>query len=187
MDFSKLKEYLGMQEEPVPSLSKQDIDRPLYAEQAEEKRLKRNEDINAMMESLAQIESSGGKNFKHKRIEDPNSVQYGDEAIGTYGLMPNTVKEIAGSDQSPEIRALLKLKSDQIKAALEGNPELEQQVARRLGEKVYDRQGGDIEKAAYAWNQGHNLPPERITKDKLQKSQYIQKLRALKKPELLQC
>lgn len=178
MDYSLLKKLFGGSEpQPVEGLEKQDLDRQLYQDQAEEKRLSREQDINAFLDNIAQIESSGGKNFNHKMVTDPSSMHYGKTAIGTFGFMPDTVKEIAIRNKDPKLQALLKMKDEQIKAALEMNPQLEREFASKLAEHVYDNQAGNLEKAAQAWYTGHNR--KKISDKELEKSDYVKKFRNL--------
>ena len=49
--------------------------------------------VQRFLKTIQMIESSGGKNFNHPEIE--SGIHEGHRAIGNYGLMPNTVQEIA--------------------------------------------------------------------------------------------
>jgi hypothetical protein len=124
------------------------------------------------------IESSGGKNFNHREIE--SGIHKGHRAAGRYGLMPNTMQEIvnrriaAGND---DLKYLLKKSPNQLKKYVESNPEVEGTLARDLGERALERQGGDPEKAAYSWMYGHNLTPDKITERGYEEDPYVQKFR----------
>lgn len=131
------------------------------------------------LNKIMQVESSGGKDYNHPVITAPN-LQEGTRAIGRYGLMPNTVKELVNRRRlrgtvSPEMLELTDLPSEEIKARLEASPELEDQFANDLATHVLQRQGGDEDKAAYSWIQGHNLSPNEITPETLDQSPYVQK------------
>lgn len=133
------------------------------------------------LNKIKQIESSGGKDFNHPVVTAEN-LQQGDRAIGRYGLMPNTVKELVNRRRlrgtvSPDMLTLSEMHPDQMKEHLEANPELEDQLANDLSTHVIQKQGGDEEKAAYSWIQGHNMNPEKITPDTLNQSNYVQKFR----------
>lgn len=128
-----------------------------------------------------QVESSGGKDTDHPVVTAPN-LQQGTRAIGRYGLMPNTVKELVNRRRlrgtvSPDMMDLTDLPPEEIKARLEASPELEEQFANDLANHVIQRQGGDEDKAAYSWIQGHNLSPDEIKPETLEQSPYVQKFR----------
>jgi len=140
--------------------------------------------IKDFLERIKQIESSGGKNFNHPEITLDN-LQKGDRAIGNYGLMPNTVKEIISrkrlkNEVTPEMVELYKLSPDVLKQTLEKNPNIEQHLAEELAKHSLEKQEGNEEKAAYSWLKGHNLNPEQITPEILDDSNYVQKYRNLR-------
>lgn len=137
------------------------------------------------LKDMSQIESSGGKNTKHKTIL--SGIHEGQAAVGQFGLMPNTVEEISkrmemeGSE--PEEIRMLKITgtpSQEIANEVAKNPELERKMAERLYEHVKTRQGGDEERMNHAWQFGHNLKPEAITVEKLELSPRTEKFRKLR-------
>lgn len=130
-------------------------------------------DIDDFLSKIAQIESANGTNFNHKTIK--SGLQKGQTAIGTYGLLPNTVDEIVNRSKDPALKELKDMDPDEQKAYLESNPDKEQLVARHLAEHVLSKQGGDQEKAAFAWNQGHNLSPNSIEARDYEDSDYVKK------------
>jgi len=139
--------------------------------------------IQNFLNTISQIESSGGKNFDHQQMK--GGIHSGDKAIGRYGLMPNTVNETLNrlrmsGQLTPELAELNKLDSATLKSTLEGNPGLEDQIAKSLADRVLAKQQ-DEEKAAYSWNQGHNLTPERIAERPYQEHDYVKKYNAYKK------
>lgn len=141
------------------------------------------DEVEDFLNTIAQIESSGGKNLAHPEMQ--SGIHAGDSAAGKYGLMPNTIKEIAkraelqGSATDP-MRSLASIEDPSVmKQQLEQNPEVEQAFARQLAERVLNRQQ-DPEKAAYSWNQGHNLTPEQIQERDYQNSDYVKKFQSLR-------
>lgn len=135
------------------------------------------------LKAIQQIESSGGTNFKHPTMQA--GIHKGQTAIGRYGLMPNTVNEVLVRMKrngiiTPELQQLEGLDPDTMKQTLEMNPGMEDQIAEVLANKVLDRQG-DEEKAAYSWNQGHNLPPERVDQSGYQDSDYVKRFNSVRK------
>lgn len=135
--------------------------------------------IEDFLSKIAQLESSGGKNTEHKK--STYGVQKGDTAIGTYGLMPKTIDEIANRTQDPELLKLKAMSEDEKRAYMAQNPEVEKQAAHALATFVLDKQGGDEQKAAYSWLYGHNMSPEKIEKRNYQKEPYVEKFNKLQK------
>lgn len=137
---------------------------------------------------IGQLESSGGKNIQHSPMQ--SGIQAGTTAIGRYGLMPNTVKEMINRKRmdntlTPQLQVLDKLSPDQMKAHIESNPNLEDSVAKDLAIHVLQNQGGDENKAAYSWQMGHNLPSQSITPEKMNDpsgagGQYVNKFKRIK-------
>lgn len=147
---------------------------------------------------ISQLESSGGKNLNHPVVTAPN-LQQGTSAIGRYGLMPNTVKEMVNrrrlsGTMTPELQDLDSMPPEALKAHIESNPGVEDQLAKDLATHVLRRQLGDEDKAAYSWHQGHNLPPQDITPQQLNDTSsvggdYVNKFKRIKeslkkKPEV---
>lgn len=139
--------------------------------------------IQQFLNQIEQVESSGGTNTNHPVIT-ANNLQQGTRAIGRYGLMPNTVRELVNRRRirgtvSPDMLDVANMPPEQMKSYIEANPEMEDQFANDLANHVIQRQGGDTDKAAYSWIQGHNLSPDQITPEVLDQSPYVQKFRRL--------
>lgn len=139
--------------------------------------------INAFLAKIGQIESAGGKYTNHKTVQ--SGMHAGSAAIGTYGLMPNTIDDVVArlkrdKELTPEVAKISDIDNeDDLKDYIEQNPAVEKQLATKLAQTVLARQPTE-EAAAYSWNQGHNLKPANITQDKLDNSDYVQKFRQLK-------
>ena len=139
--------------------------------------------IKEFLNRIAQIESSGGKNFDHPEME--SGIHEGHQGIGRYGLMPNTVNEtlnrmrLRGS-LTTDLAELRKLDADTLKQTLEQNPEIEDRIAGELAKKVLS-QHPDDEMAAYSWNQGHNLKPEDVSARPYKEHDYVKKYNNIKK------
>lgn len=116
----------------------------------------KNKNIDNFLKAISLNESSGGKNTNHKQIKQ--GIHAGDSAIGQYGLMPNTIKEMArrmGSD-SP-MAQYAKMDNKKIAESIKQNPDHEKQIANFIANHLYDKFGGDENKMAFAYNQGHNM------------------------------
>jgi hypothetical protein len=132
--------------------------------------------------NIQQIESSGGNNVNHKPIRSGKFK--GMRAVGKWGLLKPTVKELVGrmrmdGSLTPEYAKLENMSRDQLDEHFKKNPQIELGLARRLAQHVIRRQGGNLQRAAYAWLHGHNLMPRDITKDKLSSSDYVNKFTAI--------
>lgn len=135
------------------------------------------------LNAISNIESSGGRNTNHPEME--SGIHAGQAAIGRYGLMPNTVNEVLNRMRlngtlTEDLDQLRDLDPDTLRSALESRPDLEQEVAKSLANRVLERQG-DEERAAYSWNQGHNLTPEQISEKPYRDSDYVRKYNMYKK------
>lgn len=139
-------------------------------------------DYKEFLDKIRMIESSGGIDTDHKEMD--SGIHKGSSAYGQYGLMPNTIREMStrlrrSKTDDQRILDLEKADDEYIKKQLQDNPELEQYYAEKLAEHIVTRQGGDLDKSAYAWNMGHNLYPEKISQDQLESHPYSKKFRNL--------
>jgi hypothetical protein len=135
-------------------------------------------DVNSFLNKIAQIESSGGRDFNHREIA--SGMHTGDRAIGRYGLMPNTIQEINRRETlmgklDPEMASAASLPHDQMKQYLEANPDVEQRFAQAYGQHLREKFPGDEEKMAFGWTMGPNRPEP--SNNQLDKSDYVNKFR----------
>ncbi len=140
-------------------------------------------DKKEFLDIIRQIESSGGKNLKHKKIK--YGIHEGDSAIGEYGIMPNTTKEFIRRRElkgkyGPDEAIMSKMTPEELTEFLKDQDRVEQNLAEDIADRVLSRSKGDIEKAAYMWNQGHNKLASSIDEQDLDSSDYIKKFRGLK-------
>jgi len=144
----------------------------------------RQKKIDNFLKTTSMIESSGGKNLKHPKIKQ--GLHAGDRAVGQWALMPKTVQELAGRmADNPELTPYAKMDTKKISKKISENPHHEKQMASFLANKLYDKFGGDENKMAYAWNQGHNINPESFKTDKKDylKHDYVKKYNKYKNQE----
>lgn len=165
MPFDNIKRQLGLipQEDPInnpPST----VDEALGVDALGEFKRK-----------ISGVESSFGEDLEHPVVE--KGIQAGDKAIGEYAMMPNTIQEFARRMGN---RKLASLPKELYPDYLEKNPKVQDEITNAALEHVFNRFNKDPEKAAYGWNQGHNLNPDSITKEKLDNSNYIEKFRNIK-------
>ncbi len=124
------------------------------------------------LNAISQIESSGGTNLAHPTIK--KGPQAGQTAMGMYGLLPNTIQELTNRARlqgqvTPEMMA-----ASRDPASIKQDPNLEQQYANQLANRVLTRLP-DPRMAAYAWNSGHNLTSDQIRGRDYINDPYVQK------------
>lgn len=116
--------------------------------------------IKQFLDVTRDIESSDGKNFNHPEMQ--GGMHQGQSAIGSYGLMPNTIKEFANRLKTPELLELQNMSPEAMKARIESDPELEARTVEPIAGWILDKYGGDPRMANYAYQYGHNLPAEKV-------------------------
>ncbi len=62
--------------------------------------------LTVTLQIIAALESNSGTLLAHKPIRNPASIHYGDAAIGHYGIMPKTLKEMGTTDPHEGARRL---------------------------------------------------------------------------------
>jgi hypothetical protein len=143
--------------------------------------------------TIREIESTGGTNTKHRMIT--SGPMKGQVAIGSWGLLHPTIKEIVNrmkidGSAKPEDLKLRSMDRNQIGNYLEQNPNHELRLARYLARHVLKNQKGDLKRSAYSWLYGHNLETGRISEKKLNDNyvhkfiKYHNKNPFLKKPDI---
>ena len=124
------------------------------------------------LDAISQIESSGGTNTNHPVIQ--SGLQTGQQAMGNYGLLPNTVQELNNRARlnhtlTPEMAAV-----SRNPASVQEDPEMQKQYASQLADRVLNK-FQDPNMAAYAWNSGHNLTPEQVKERDYMNDPYVKK------------
>lgn len=117
--------------------------------QIEQTNLANRYDHNRMLDAIAQVESSGGKNTEHRPTSQGT-------AYGKYALMPNTIRDTIHLDQalSQKHKDALNLDNDQLADYLNSNPGLEQQIANSHLSRLEHHFGNNRDAIAFGWNQG---------------------------------
>lgn len=121
----------------------------------------RDQIIDDYLYSVSGAESSFGKNTKHKKMT--SGIHNNTSAFGSYGLMPNTVVEMANRmDRNNPLKAYNKMSPTEIHQSLKENPDHEYKIAKFMANHLYDKHNGDLAKMAYVRTMGHNLAPEEL-------------------------
>ncbi len=110
---------------------------------------KRDVDLNA----IAQVESRGGKDTKHKVIT--TGPHAGSKASGSYGLMPLTIKDLVSKEPAlKKYKGVLNQNDSQIHNLVAKHPTFEKDVASAYYDKLNNAFNGDINNIAHAWLNG---------------------------------
>lgn len=130
--------------------------------------------------TIMQVESSGGTNTAHKKMTA--GIHAGESAMGRWGLMPNTVREMVtrasqSGKSSPALESLGAMDHAQMDKFFKKNPHVELEIARKLARHVMRRQGYNRERAAFAWNQGHNLFGNEVSHEDVHGHPYVASFR----------
>jgi len=158
--------------------------------------------IEEFLNRIAQIESANKADVAHPIMQ--HGMHKGMQAIGKYGLMPLTIAELISKRQKemgdPQDEQVLQQqltlplpipesvdprgseyrdKAQIMGTQLSSSPEGQEVLAKYLASHLLERTGGDQDRAAYMWNMGHNQDPSRITPQKLDYKDYVQKFRKL--------
>ena len=134
-----------------------------------------------LLRKIAFLESSEGQNLDHDQIRSPDSIHFGDTAVGKYGLMPNTIDQITKiaprmNNASPELRQVGELPPEEQAEIIKSSPDLEEESALNLL-RMIKRAPVTDEQAAYMWQYGHNKVPE---PNKIQNNERTIRFKALK-------
>lgn len=130
--------------------------------------------------TVSQIESSGGKNTAHKPVQA--GAYKGQTAVGKWGFLPSTVQEMVKRHRNigkltPQIEDLETMTRDELDKKFKRDPNIELELARFAARHVLRRQRGDVHRAAYAWNMGHNLFPSQISDQDMSGHDYVEKFK----------
>lgn len=141
-------------------------------------------DKDTFLNLIRQLESSGGKNLKHKKLK--SGMHKDQAAIGEYAIMPNTANEFIRRRElkgqfGPDEALMRQMTPEELQEFLKDQDRVEQGFGSDIADRVLQKSKGDIDKAAYMWNEGHNLKAADITKEDLDSHDYVRKFRNLKK------
>lgn len=107
-----------------------------------------------MLDTIASVESSGGKFTHHRQLSGP--IHNGERAYGKYGLTPAVIRETIRLN--PELKAkhgkAALLQGDDMHRYMQDNPQLEEKIASRHLARLEHHFGHNPEKIGYAWLQG---------------------------------
>lgn len=150
-------------------------------------------DDEEFLRAISMLESSQNTNTDHKIMD--SGIHAGDSAVGEFGIMPNTVRELAKRLKrrdhrlqldsqfkgDPEIERFAdpKIPQNELQQEMLNNPEIANRAARYM-HRLVETRFQDPDKMAYAWHNGHNTDPEKLSEDVLSKNEYVQRFRKLR-------
>lgn len=107
-----------------------------------------------MLQAISDVESSGGKNTRHKELE--HGIHAGDTAYGKFGLTPTIVRETIklNRDLKSKHGKAMKLEGTDLNRYLSDNPGLEDQIASKHLSRLEHHFGRDPAAIGYAWLNG---------------------------------
>jgi len=110
---------------------------------------------NRILNSISQVESSGGKDTKHARLPS-GGIHQGERAYGKYGLTPLLVKETIKMhpDLNKKYGYLTKWKGKLFSEGLDQAKGLEDEIASRHYDRLAEHFGHDVHKIGYGWLNG---------------------------------
>lgn len=111
-------------------------------------------DHHKMLQTISQVESSGGKNTNHGIGGGP--IHGNERAFGKYGLMPETIREVIKGNKDLKARhsKALALKGDVFNKYMADHKGLEDQIADRHLAHLEKHFGQDPDTIGYAWLEG---------------------------------
>ena len=106
------------------------------------------------LNSIAQIESTGGKNKQHQKTTV--GLNAGDTAGGSTGLMPKTIFDAVSHDKNlgKKYGHVLSMKPDEVTQQINANPSMENEIANSHWAHIDKVFGKDHARKAYAWRNG---------------------------------
>jgi len=126
---------------PKPARSPSSVEQPKY-------------DSKKMLNAISSVESSNGKNTNHRPVN--GAIHRGESAIGSYGLMPETIRETI--HMNPDLKTKygkgVGLRGDDMRRYVQDNPGLEQTIAQKHLARLEHHFGQNPQTLGFAWNQG---------------------------------
>lgn len=122
---------------------------------------------NPFLKLMKFLETSDGKLMNHQRMT--SGMHEGQTAMGKYGLMPNTAKEMANRVKNKtELDQMIKNADPMmVESILNENPHKYDEYKKIMADHVLERTNEDPVLAATAWRYGHNAPISKL-KEKIE-------------------
>jgi len=166
-DFSKLIDYLKPKTEEVRMVD------PMEDRKAR------------LLDETKLLETQGQKDPVNIIHPQGNSPLHGNSrAYGAYGLMPNTVREMAARDlktMGPGVKTLYKASDEKIYKALKDNEPLQRYVAKKVIETALEANpDATDEQLQYLYKYGHNKKLSEKDQPKIEKDERTRRFKKLR-------
>ena len=109
--------------------------------------------MDSFLDTISQLETSGGKNLKHKPSK---GFHGGAVAVGDHAIMPLTAQYVAKHSKNALIRPLAEMAPHDVGKRLQADPDLTHEVAREYATSLHSRFKGNKPMMAHAWRHGPN-------------------------------
>ena len=105
------------------------------------------------LEAISIVESRNNSKAKHSIVK--KGVQKGHYALGKFGLMPNTIKDIIKKDRLLSLTHsyVLKYNQIQLKTLIENDIRFEYEIASKLYDRL-QKKYKTLDKISYSWLNG---------------------------------
>jgi hypothetical protein len=133
------------------------------------------DELEAYKQAIAAIESNNGQNVNHPVVN--YGLNKGMHAIGTYGLMPITIDELAKKNNN--YSHLVSMNPSEKEAYLLAHPEAQDALFSQQINQLAAKPGSTPANIAYRWNKGTSLNPNNINPEMLEKNDYVNKFNKL--------
>jgi hypothetical protein len=165
-------DYKKLQGVPAVSISERFPNRKPVSEY--EKRVKN---------ALSAIESQHRPDAPHPIVNDPDSIHFGQAAIGEYGIMPKSaeqaIKEAQAKDElGPQMSQLIGASPEEIEAQMHSNKALQEELSTNMLRKIMNKPNVQEQDIAPKWLQG---PSHKVTEKDLKSPRQKKFIEEMKK------
>lgn len=137
--------------EPKPPAFNAPIEQQKVIPQVSKKQIIKDKTLRA----ISKVESNNNPNAQHRQMSS-TGLHQGSSAIGSYGLMPITIKEMI--KKNPELNKkhghILGTSGELFKSLVMRNPETEHEIASKLYDNLANKFGHNPERISHAWFNG---------------------------------
>jgi len=151
--------------------------------------INKDSDMDPDLDHIKQIESSMGKNVKHKDVN--YGINAGSSAYGAYGLMPVQILDTLHYDKAlkhkhPHLAEMNPIADeDKVKNYMKAYPNLETEIVKSHWNRLGKKFEGDTNRMAYAWKNGLT-GAMKATDEQIKEHPYVKKFNSLKKLKTLE-
>jgi hypothetical protein len=107
------------------------------------------------LRAISKVESNNNPNAIHRQMSS-SGLHQGSRAVGSYGLMPVTIKEMVkkNPDLNKKYGHILNTHGELFRSLIQKNPETEHEIASKLYDNLAKKFGHNPERIGHAWFNG---------------------------------